>query len=368
MNQNVFNDLKKLLIENIINAPVQSRLEILNNLHTLIAEAGLPDALLALYQQQVKSGFVLIDYNSPQSLSHKEFYDPNTGITFRVAWTPEREMRKDLTLLKERGIIDGAVDEIRLINKDSSGKPCLLCPANIELQNPREILLELNLAGKKYYIGANFAPISKNHFTIINAKHRPQYYHKMILKALIDFVDLTHGNFRSIFNGSAGSSNMSHEHLQATTEAFPIENIRIQDTDTIRITDQDLRVIRPKYYLPVILVEGAGKEAVADQADRLIRKWHTLDPLNHTENIICLKSATREYRVFIILRDVRKLTARGKKSGMAAFEAGGHLVLSYQPDNLAPGEADERQTFETATLDMVKQFLMEIAPEAQFVI
>jgi hypothetical protein len=368
LKQNVFNDLKKLLVENIINSPTSNRLEILNNLNTLINEAGLTDALLALYQQQVNDSFVLIDYSTSQGLAQKEFFDPNTEITFRANWIPERELRNNPKLLKERGIIDSAIDDSRLINKDSTGKPCYLCPSNIELQNPKEILLELYLAGKKYFIGANFAPISKNHFTIINAKHRPQYYHKMILKALLDFVDQTQGRFRSSFNGSAGSSNVEHEHLQATTEAFPIETIRIQDTDIIRISDNDIRVIRPKYYLPVILVEGADKEEVANQGDEVIRKWHTLNPLHHTENIICLKSANRQYRIFIILRDGRKLAGRGKKNGMAAFEAGGRLILSYQPAGPSPDEVDERQTFETATLDTVKQLLIEIAPETQFVI
>ena len=92
----------------------------------------------------------------------------------------------------------------------------------------------------------------------MSAKHKPQRYHEDIPRILNDFVDLTEGHFRTLFNGLAGASIEGHEHLQATTEELPIEHIGIQDKDVIYQRD-DISVLRPKYYGPLWLVEGENK-------------------------------------------------------------------------------------------------------------
>lgn len=341
------------LFETIIGIPTERREEILRHIPLLIERAGLAYALLALYRQQVKSGFVLSDPLKVEGKEEKIFFDRDTCITFRVQWNPDRELRKVHKHLIQHGVIAECVDKTKLINKDREGRACYLCKVNIDVQNPGEILLAIDLAGDGYFAGANFAYITNNHFTVISEEHRPQQYRKNIIKALNDFVDKTEGYFRAIFNGLAGASIEGHEHLQVTTEQFPIEAIRIESSDVLSEEDE-IRISHPKYYIPLWVVEGVDKRKTEDQTDRIIRKWHSLDERHHTENIIACKSRN-QYRTLIVFRDTRKLAGRGKSGPMGAFETGGNIVLSCDPD--------ERETFDGADLETVKRLLTEITPE-----
>jgi len=326
---------------------------------------GLSYALLALYRQQVNCRFVLADPLEIEDKRDKEFFDPVTGITFHLQWNPHRELRKNRQLLIKHGVIAENVDPTRLINKDTSGKACFLCSTNISLQNPHEILLEANLAGEDFYIGANFAYITNNHFTLINAVHRPQQYRKKILTIGSDFTEKTDGRFRVIFNSLAGATILSHEHLQATTEPFPIEQIRITDDDIV-CKNRDVTVSRPTYYVPLWLIQGRDTQNIHIAADTIIRAWHELNPNTHTENVITVKSGGL-HRVFIILRDKNKLAAPkfGKTGALAAFETAGNIVLSHQP---TPGQADElneKDTFGLATLETLRHMVAAVSPSRQ---
>ncbi len=353
----------RLLFEKIVQTPIEKRQELLKSLSDLRKEAGLGYALLALYRQQVKSGFVLADPLEPVRKEEKNFFDPDTDITFYLQWNPDRELRKNHCLLIERGVIARNVDETKLINKDRKGRACYLCRTNIEQQSPGEALLEIELASEKFYIGANFAYLTDNHFTLMSAEHRPQRYRKEILRIANEFVDKTEGVFRAAFNGLAGASIKEHEHLQVTTEEFPLERIRIKAEEDIIYESDDIRVSRPRYYLPVWLVEGKDKIRNECTADKIIGRWQSLSE-HHTENIIAAKAGD-SYRTFILLRDKRRLVGAGKKDGMAVYEAGGKIVLSYKPKVKGEGEIDERETFEGGSLETVKQFLREISPQEQ---
>ncbi len=355
-------DEDKTLFERIITTPTERRSDILDEVNTLIERVNLSYGLLALYRQQVNSGFVLAD---PLVVKEeKRFFDADTGIEFLLQWNPDRELRKNHALLIERGVIaeQKGIDESKLVNRDGGGKPCYLCKQNIDEQNPGEILLEIGLAGEAFYIGANFAYITNEHFTVMNAEHRAQEYREQIPKFLNDFVDKTDGYFRAIFNGLAGASIKEHEHLQVTTEQFPIEQIRIEDEDVV-YKGKVTRVSRPNYYVPVWVVEGRDKAEVEVAVDRIISRWYGLDGGGRqTENIIAVK-AGRIYRTFVILRDKNKLAVEdaGKKGAMASFETGGNIVLSVEPTDKEG--VNERETFDKATLETVKQMLEEISPD-----
>jgi len=232
-----------------------------------VEHGGLTYNLLTLYRQQVDCGFVLADPLSGKDQEEKRFFDECCGIEFRFLWNPSRQLRKNHELLVRRGVVAKHVDSDKLINKDKNGKACYLCKENIALQNPAEVLFPLKLAGEQYFAGANFAYITNNHFTIMSSVHRPQKYRRAVLGALDDFVLQTNGSFRAIFNGRAGASIPWHEHLQATTEKFPIEDIRIQDADVVR-DDGRIRASMPFYYVTVGLVEGTSRADVEDAADR----------------------------------------------------------------------------------------------------
>lgn len=248
-----------------------------------------------------------------------------------------------------------------MINKDRKGKACYLCKTNIERQNPGEILLGIDLAGGKFYLGANFAYLTDNHFTLMSAEHRPQQYRKEILWVANEFIDETEGIFRVVFNGLAGASIKEHEHLQVTTEEFPLERIKIKKEKDLIYESDGIRVFCPQYYLPVWLVEGKDRIRNEWTADKIIGGWQSLSE-HHTENIIAAKAGDY-YRTFILLRDKRRLSGAGKKGALAAYEAAGKIVLSYEAKR--EGEVNERKTFEGGSLETVKQLLKGISPEEQ---
>ena len=196
----------KKLFSRIAAAPSRQRTQILKDVDKLIRGRGLAYGMLALYRQQVNCGFVLADPLKIAGKKIRRFKDKISGVVFRLLWNPDRELRKNHSLLIKRGVITRDVDKSKLINLDKKGKPCYLCRENIAIQNPAEILLPLRLAGKEYYAGANFAYIENNHFTIMSSHHRKQKYDRHILVALFDIVEQTGGYFRGIFNGLAGAS------------------------------------------------------------------------------------------------------------------------------------------------------------------
>ena len=350
---------KKLFLR-IAGAQSRQRKQILRGVNELIKQRGLAYGLLALYRQQVNCGFVLADPLNRRGKEIKQFQDKSTGVKFRLQWNPDRELRKNHSLLIARGVIAKRVNKVKLVNKDKGGKPCYLCRGNISKLNPAEILLRLRLAGEYYFIGANFAYIENNHFTIMSSRHREQSYKKGSLAAMNDFVEQTGGYFRAIFNGRAGATILGHLHFQTSTEPFPVEDIRIRKSDVVFQKDS-IRVVRPFYYTPLWVIEGEDKGAVIDAADRIISRWRKLNLREHTENIITAKS-NGLFRTFVFLRDTKRLVGEGKSGDVACFECGGSIVLSYQPPPKQTDETNERKTFETTDLVTVKTLLEDIAP------
>ncbi len=350
------------LFEKIIQKDSSKKREVLEIFEEIKEKYGLSFALISLYRQQVESGFVLGDPLNPLSKEEKIIHDDKTQINFIVQWNPDRELRKDRELLKKRGIIAVNIDESKLINFDSKGRPCFLCKHNIELQNPAEILAPIKLIDENFYAGANFAYITNNHFTIMNEKHIKQDYRDKIPYLMNEFVKKTNGYFRVIYNGKAGASILEHEHLQATTEKFPIEDIKL---DKALLYEKDkTKVYSPFYYIPVFIVKGEDLDRVSEELNKIVHKWHSIDAENHTENIIAIAKRTEkssyEFTNFLILRDRRKLAGNGKKGAMASFEVGGNIVLSYEG-----GKVDERKTFDSCTVETVRSLLFAVSPDAR---
>lgn len=96
--------------------------------------------------------------------------------------------------------------------------------------------------------------------------------------------------------------------------------------------------------------------------DRIIQTWHEIDNIYHTENIITTMQDNR-FRIFVLLRDKRRLTGKGKRGDMASFEAGGYIVLSCHPKASGNKEPDERKLFESADIESVKELISTIVPE-----
>ena len=348
------------LFEQTTQLASSDRATILANVNELSGRRGLAYGLLALYRQQVDSGFVLADPLGAEGKEQKVFEDPSCDVSFQLLWNPDRELRKNHALLIERGVIAKDVDKTQLVNKDAGGRPCYLCKENIALQNPGEVLFPVQLAGEEYNLGANFAYISNNHFTLMCSEHRPQAYARHVLDVLCDFVDQTAGHFRGIYNGMAGASIPWHEHLQVTDVPFPVEQIRIAPHDVVR-DDGTVRVSRPFYYTSAWVIEGAEPGCVCEAADRVITEWHRLNEEHHTENVIAAKTDGK-IRIFVFPRDTRRLGGQGKFGDMASFECGGSIVLSYAPPEDKPEDTNERQTFEAANLSTVVRLLGDIAP------
>lgn len=335
---------------------------LLRSLAHLRNRVGFWCALEALYRYQVTTGFVLIDPKEMEAERIRTVSDPETGVTTILQWNPEREWRRDHGLLIERGIV-AATEADLLIHCDDSGKPCYLCRQNIEAMNPGEVLLDVTLGGDVYYAGVNFASICDNHYTVMHGEHREQRYRSTIPSSMNDFVDATDGVFCAVYNGRAGASIKAHEHLQSTTEPFPVESVRIEPVHRI-VETGGVTVSNPAYPVPLWIVEGEQRRSVERMSDRLIRAWHDLDG-KHTENLIAVRSGTI-YRFFILLRQEDRLAGPGKQGVMASFETGGVLVLSKSGDG-SPERADEWKTFQEAGLTEIRRMMEGVAPESDLV-
>lgn len=334
----------------IADAPTSQRQRILAELEALAATGRLAEGLIALFRQQLSSGYVLYDPD-PRLIENRRFVDAARGLTYELLWNPQRELRKHHAQLLARGVVRAA-DPQRLINRDERGIGCYLCPPNIALQSPGEILLPLRLGDDSYCLGANIAPIAGSHFTVMSEAHRPQRYHAGILRAGLELVARTAGRFRVLFNGRAGASIEQHEHLQATDASFPVERLNHRPGERLRDED-DLIVAHPDYDLPLWLVESDRPERAVAAADAVIRAWHRIDPERHTENLLLVKARDR-LRVFIFLRDRARLAGPGRRGALASFEVAGKLVLSH---------AAERELFDGADLARVRALLAAVAPE-----
>lgn len=351
--QNHFGFDKKLLetCDQLKSYTSTQKEDLISHLQEVEKQYGLEYALLILYRQQVESGFVLADPLENHGKVFKNIFDDKTGITFHGQWNPHRELRKQHTLLIQRGVISDK-QKHHLVNIDKHGRACYLCPENIRQQNPAEVIYPVNLAGEPFYLGANFAYITNNHFTLFNKNHIPQKYRKAILEMMIEFTDKTHGVFKVIFNGLAGASIEWHEHMQVTTTMFPVENIRY-DTREVVAQYEGLKIVKPFYYTTLWLLEGDDRAALIEYAHDMIHKWHTANEQYNTENIVVMKRE-KYYRMFIFPRDRRKLAIKGKKGAMASFETAGNIVLS--------DEKTEWDTYESFSRETVVNLLEGINP------
>ena len=316
--------------ERLIHKNCRQKNGILKDLFYFSAKYDLSFALKALFRQQVKSGFILSDPVLLSQKGHeKTYFDPKTSINFIFQWNPDRELRKNHQLLIQRGIIQKDIDSHRFIHKDNHNKPCYLCKHNIDLQNPKEILFPLHLNNEIFFAGANFAPITNNHFTIFPFQHRPQKYNKKTLFIMEDFLDQTKGNFRIIFNGRAGASIEKHEHFQGTSIPLPIEKIDLNNQNII-FHHKSLQIFHPFYYLPLWVFQAQKKDLLNQHLDIFLKKWRQINPEFHTQNLLALKKG-QSYFFYLFLRHRKKLIVKEKAGAPATFEASGLFVFSVKP-------------------------------------
>jgi hypothetical protein len=295
---------------------------------------GLTALLQETWRGQVAGGFLLGDPLGPVEAQYAD--DPATGVRFRFRWLPHRELRADSAELKSRGIYDpgGEERDLPVPFRDPAGNPCFLCPGMIGAFFPKEILLPVDAGGRRWWAGANFAWLARNHFTVISDRHEGQDYCTGVLAAMTDIHNDTGGAFRVIFNGAgAGASIPWHLHLQMTTEPFPIEDLR--------------HGAEGRYPLTMARFDDIG------EADAFIRRWEEADRSHHRVNLLVAGPQGRP-RVFVFRRDSRRPTS-SEKGLMASFEASGDFVFDGR---------QYREVFETADLALVYRAFDEIRPPA----
>ncbi|MEA1903021.1 MAG: DUF4922 domain-containing protein [Actinomycetota bacterium] len=298
----------------------------------------LTDTLIATWRSQGRDGFLLSDPDAPD-IEVRNVADPISGVSFRFRWLPHREMRTDIAELERRGILNPDRDETKLFrdSRDRSGRFCFLCEENIRECNPMEDLIPMSLAGRRYLAGANFAWISRNHYTVMAAEHIDQDFTPHVLEAMIELHTRTEGLFRVLYNGAhAGATIPWHLHYQITTDEFPVELLPAGEEASY-----------PTAVRRVIAATGTGAEAYEVAAE-----WIELDPEHHRVNLL-IAGPVGEATGYIFARDTRKSHAK-EKGLMGGFEACGDLVYS---------EPDKRHLFLHASAELARRVLEEIRPD-----
>jgi len=297
---------------------------------------GLADRLVETWRRQGRDGFLLCDPAAAR-IETRLARDEATGVAFRFRWMPHREIRGDVAELERRGILNPERDESRLFRdpRDPRGRHCFLCADNIRECHPKEVLVPMRLAGRKYYAGANFAWIEPNHYTVMPAAHEDQRYSRHVLEAMLDLHRQTRGCFRVLFNGDgAGASIPWHLHYQITTEPMPIEALDAASLGAY----------------PTAVQRFVVADEWCRDAHEAARGWIERNP-QHSLNLLVTTVGGVTY-VFVFPRDKRRPGAPGK-SLVGGFEVAGDFVFS------AP---QERSVFEQASAATARDILRHVCP------
>ncbi len=293
--------------------------------------------LLQTWAAQADDGFLLSDPKKVE-IATREAADEASGVTYRFRWMPHREIRGDVGELERRGILNPDRDPTKLFAdpRDPHGRHCFLCKDNIVECHPMERMVPVQLAGRDYLAGANFAWIEPDHFTIMAAEHTDQQYSKHALEAMLDLHVQTAGQFRVLFNGpGAGASIPWHLHYQVTTAAMPIESLHPG-------CEEHYPTAVRRYHLAEDGLERAHKTA---------SQWLAGDGDNRSVNIL-IASPNGEPLIFVFPRDKRHATAEGKGL-VGGFEVASDFVLS------APRE---QETFDNSSVAVAKDILAQVCP------
>ncbi len=299
---------------------------------------GLGGLLQSTWKKQLATGFILGDPSQP--VESRIAPDPITGVDFRFRWLPHRELRTDPAELERRGILhpDCFTADLYRDPREDSGRHCFLCPSNVAVCHPTEILVPIVAGHKQWLAGANFAWLASDHFTVITERHEDQIYSLSVLQAMLDIGEQTDGVFRVVFNGAgAGATIPWHLHLHISSDAMPVESLRPG-------AEED-------YPTPVAVFSLAT--ASVTEIDLHISDWIERDPEHHRVNLL-VAMADKIPKVFVFLRDTR-FTVATNKGLMGGWEVAGDFAYS---------EPGMRAEFETASLGTVTKALGQIRPQA----
>ncbi len=293
------------------------------------------DTLTNTWQAQNDEGFLL---SAPEGIEERSLPDPDVGVTYRLRWMPHREIRSDTAELERRGILNPNRRDEDLFRdpRDPSGRHCFLCAQNIAECNPMERLIPVRLAGRDYLIGANFAWIEQNHFTVMAAEHVDQDFTPHVLDAMVDLYRRAGGEYRVLYNGAqAGATIPWHLHYQITTERLPVEDL------------PEGSEARYPAALRRVQVDGQGTLT----ALAAVNDWIAPDPEHRRVNVL-IAGAVAQPMVHVFFRD-RRLSHATIKGLMGGFEICGDLIYS---------EPDKRTIFETATVETARNAIAEVRP------
>ena len=293
--------------------------------------------LIETWATQGRDAFLLTDPSSVE-IPTREAIDSTNGVPYRFRWMPHRELRGDVAELERRGILNPRRDEGRLFRdgRDTTGRHCFLCAANIAECHPMEILVPLELAGRRYFAGANFAWIERNHFTVMSAEHVDQAYSRHVLEAILELHQKTSGRFRVLYNGlGVGATIPWHLHLQITTASLPIEYLRPGRED----------------HYPTTVRRFEMRHGGLDGAHAAAHDWLGRDPANHSLNLLAA-TVDGDPTVFLFPRDQRHASANGKGL-VGGFEVAGDFVLS---------SPREEATFDGASVLTARAILRQVRP------
>lgn len=305
---------------------------------------SLMETLVETWAAQAQDGFLLADPASVDLLVSAT-HDHSCGVTYRFRWMPHREIRGDVAELERRGVLNPDRDTGRLFSdpRDVQGRHCFLCADNIAECHPSEILVPLQLAGREYLAGANFAWIEPDHFTVMSAEHVDQVYSRHVLEAMLELHLQTDSHFRVLYNGpGAGASIPWHLHFQITTTPMPIERMHPGAEDkyptiVCRFPLDDWRYDRAVDTLSI--------------AHSAIDEWLENDRERRSVNILIAPVGDTPC-VFVFPRDCRYSSAT-HMGLVGGFEVAGDMILS------AP---HEEETFRTASVAIARDILSQVRP------
>ncbi|MDR2431002.1 MAG: hypothetical protein LBD99_01930 [Candidatus Margulisbacteria bacterium] len=320
----------------------------------LAAHSGAGSLLREVWVQEKKNGFLLSGIFQKRSISVE-------GHTFYLNYSPGRHDRHNIKMLEERGILNPNVPEYYTKDHPNSRRKIALVPAaeiapedrtkfkralfaNVLERNPGEQVLELEISGfkgrpQKFYIGANYAPVSPYHFVawmppaidrgFLTATRQVYqginllYYADNLLQAIGD------PELRIFFSAQGGGNSSDMLHFQITGAKYPAFASTSYHHPYFREGLGLFYISRTAWVFPGLLARynDETRDKYLPKTTTWIKNWLEKNPASNTFNLLGQLRPDGIRELFFVKRKTGRDYIRESKYDLAGYEISGNFVV-----------------------------------------
>ncbi len=243
---------------------------------------SLSDSLEALYQQEIKLGYI-----EPDRLSENKYYelkDSHYNITFKA----------QINYLRDSYINDMSKQQSK------PGIDCPICYDNIYEPGKEKLRVHpFNLANREFFAQYTPYPLFPYHTVLITREHYPMCIDQQVVTDLLTFIKQA-PDYTCCSNSDvqwAGASILQHHHYQVFKDLqLPIQTAR-SEFDHI---SKDFNLELLHYPIACARVSSNNAQRIEDIGGKIIQFWKE-QRQNNTCNLL-LDHCNNQYNLYILFR------------------------------------------------------------------